>query len=402
MEKKIFNILKVIAITCFVILLVEIIYIFYLSQEKSIYFDGINSIINVDDGYVAIGSNNNNDKYLEKAKITKYNAAKEKMFEKIYNKGYNGVFFDVVEDSNKNLIAVGSVEYSEENHYEGNRVGLIVKYDKDGNLLYENTFAVLDDSKFTSVEICDDGYIVSGQSVYSNMKVGVSDAGGAILLKYDKELNVVWSSNYGDSKTACYNDILIDDDYIYVVGVLESIIGIVSKYDMNGELVDTCKYEYTDSLGFTGIVYLDKHLLVSGAKKVNDSEETDAVIVKYELDLDLDEEIVYEGNGFERFNQMIIDSHDNVVVVGTSAQVDKEKSSDNVSIFIYDGLLGKYDKNLTKISVILYGDDRDDYFTDIIASDGNYLVSGYSSYEDGSYLSKFITYSDALKTLGVE
>ena len=31
-----------------------------------------------------------------------------------------------------------------------------------------------------------------------------------------------------------------------------------------------------------------------------------------------------------------------------------------------------------------------------------YLVSGYSSYEDGSYLSKFIRYSDALKVLGVE
>ena len=44
----------------------------------------------------------------------------------------------------------------------------------------------------------------------------------------------------------------------------------------------------------------------------------------------------------------------------------------------------------------------DDYFTDINCVDGKYLVSGYSSYDDGSYLSKFITYSDALKVLGVE
>ena len=61
-----------------------------------------------------------------------------------------------------------------------------------------------------------------------------------------------------------------------------------------------------------------------------------------------------------------------------------------------------YDKVLEKVSVVRYGDDRDDYFTDVIVNDGNYLVSGYSSYEDGSYLNKFITYSDALKTLGVE
>ena len=55
-----------------------------------------------------------------------------------------------------------------------------------------------------------------------------------------------------------------------------------------------------------------------------------------------------------------------------------------------------------KISVVNYGDENDDYFTDIIILDGNYLVSGYSYYKDGSYLSKFITYSNALKTLEVE
>ena len=49
-----------------------------------------------------------------------------------------------------------------------------------------------------------------------------------------------------------------------------------------------------------------------------------------------------------------------------------------------------------------YGDERDDYFTDVQYVDGSYLVVGYSSYEDGSYLSKFIRYSNALKVLGVE
>ena len=43
-----------------------------------------------------------------------------------------------------------------------------------------------------------------------------------------------------------------------------------------------------------------------------------------------------------------------------------------------------------------------DFFTDIILDDYNYLVIGYSSYEDSSYLSKFINYSSALKVLEVE
>lgn len=402
MEKKLFKLLKLVAIVCVVILVIELIYIIYLLQGKSIYFDGINSVINVDKGYVAVGSNNNNEKYYEKAKITKYNDKKEKVFEKLYNKGYNGVFFDVILDQDENLIAVGSFESSEKDHLEGRRIGLIVKYDKDGNLLYENTFKVLDNTKFTSVEVMDDSYIVTGQSIYSDMKVGFSSDGGAFVMKYDKELKLIWKSNYGDSKSSSYNDVAIYKNNIYVVGVTENNIGIISKYNDKGKLLDTSKYKYTDDLGFTGIVCYDKHFYVTGGKKNVETTDVDAVIVKYERDLDVDEEVTYEDKGFERFNQVIVDKNNNIVVVGTTAAVNKVDSSESVNVFIHDGLIGKYDKDLEKVSVVRYGDDRDDYFTDVIVNDGNYLVSGYSSYEDGSYLNKFITYSDALKTLGVE
>ena len=243
MEKKLFKLLKLVAIVCVVILVIELIYIIYLLQGKSIYFDGINSVINVDKGYVAVGSNNNNEKYYEKAKITKYNDKKEKVFEKLYNKGYNGVFFDVILDQDENLIAVGSFESSEKDHLEGRRIGLIVKYDKDGNLLYENTFKVLDNTKFTSVEVMDDSYIVTGQSIYSDMKVGFSSDGGAFVMKYDKELKLIWKSNYGDSKSSSYNDVAIYKNNIYVVGVTENNIGIISKYDDSGKLLDTSKYK---------------------------------------------------------------------------------------------------------------------------------------------------------------
>ena len=394
------KILKYIAVLCVAVLFLEAIYIIYLIRDKSIYFDGINSIINVGEKFVAVGSNNNNDKFFEKAKITKYSEEKEKIFEKIYNKGYNGVFFDVIEDSEGNLIAVGSFESSEEDHLEGNRVGLIVKYDKDGNLLDENTYKVLDNSKFTSIDLVEDGYVVCGQSVYDNMVVGLSKDGGSVIVKYDKELNVEWMNNYGDNKTSSYNDILVHDNYIYTVGVTDSIVGIVSKYDYDGNVINTVKYENTDNLGFTGIVLFDGHLLVSGAI-LGEDKSSDGLLLKYNTDLAITKEVVYSDDSLERFNQIIIDKYDNVIVVGTSAMLD-DSDSDRVNVYTHNGLIGKYDKNLEKVSVIEYGDDRDDYFTDVIISKGNYLVSGYSSYEDGSYLSKFITYSDALKTLEVE
>ena len=64
-------------------------------------------------------------------------------------------------------------------------------------------------------------------------------------------------------------------------------------------------------------------------------------------------------------------------------------------------IIGKYSDDLEEISIVTYGDENDDYFTDIKCIDDYYLIVGFSSYEDGSYMSKFIKYSDALKVLEV-
>lgn len=399
-QQRLFRNLILVMMICIVILLVEVIYIRHIYKEKPIYFDGINAVVSVGRGYVTVGSNNNNDLYLEKAKITKYNSKKEKTFEKIYNKGLNGAFFDVIEDKAENLIAVGSFESNDDDHSEGNRVGLIVKYDKEGNLLYENSFKILDNSKFTSVIEYENYYFVTGQSIYSDMKVGVSTSGGAILLCYDNELNLVWSKNYGDSKTSSFNDLVVYDEYIYVAGSNDSTSSIIAKYDMNGNFINCNVYDDTDNLGFTSIISKGRYLLVGGSKKESNSEHYDALIVRYNKNLEFREEIINEESSSERFNQLMLDKNDNVIVVGTSRMLDN--SDENVNVYIHDGIIGKYDKDLKKVAVLKYGDDRDDYFTDIIDNNGSYLVVGYSSYEDGSYLSKFITYSEALKTLEVE
>ena len=400
MKKRIINLLKVIGIVCITILIIELIYIVFIMQDKSIYFDSINSVVDIGNGYVIGGSNNNNDKFFEKAKLTKYNLKKEKKFEVLYNKGFNGSFFDVIQDG-EDFIAVGSYEATEEEYEKGVRTALITKYDKDGNLLYENSFQVLGNSKFTSVSVVDDGYVVTGQSVYEDMVVGLSDAGGAFVIKYNKELELDWKSNYGDSKTAIYNDAFVIDDNIYAVGVTDSVIGVVAQYNFDGEVVKSTEYEYTDSFGFTGVTYLNDNLYISASKKVDDSTQYDAALIQYDMNLEFKKDVIYDDNEYERYNRVIIDDNENIVVVGTSAGVDKKKNNKNVNVFEHDGIIAKYDKNLEKISIVLYGDDRDDYFTDIILSDGNYIVSGYSSYEDGSYLSKFITYSDSLKVLEV-
>lgn len=405
MEKRILKVLRIVFVICLAILLVEVFYLTYVNffkEKKSIYFDAINAVTAGDNNnYIVVGSNNNNDKHYEKAKIAKYNSKKEKIFEVLYNKGYNGAFFDVALDEDS-YIAVGSYEASDDEHKAGTRRALIVKFDNTGKILFDKSFGVLDNSKFVGIEVLNDGYLVVGQSIYENTTLGFSNAGGAYLVKLDKSGNIIWRSNYGGNKAAIFNDVICAQGYIYVSGRDSSRVGLVNKYDMDGNLIKSTGYEYTDSLGFTSLVAVDDGIVVAGAKKTvddNNNSIVDALLVKYDFDCNYISEKSYDNGNMERFNIVIRDSNGNLLVVGNEALAD---TNNDVNVLLYNGIIGKYKSDLSDIKLEKYGEQRDDHFTDVILVNNDYWVVGYSSYEDGSYLSKFIVYSDALKVLEVQ
>lgn len=399
MNSKILKNLKIISFLCIIFLVIEIIYVGYslMYNKESLYFDGVNALTSDGKSYIAVGSNNNNDYKYEKAILSKYNSKKEKVFEKIYNKGYNGAFFDVEFDGDF-IIAVGSYEKDESDHNNSVRSALLVKYDINGDIVFENDLSILDNSKFTSVTVVDDGYLVTGQSVYKSTKIG-SKEGGAILIKYDKDGKMVWKSTYGNNKSAVFNNLIVLNDSIYTVGVDDNYLGLICKYNLDGEFITYNDYKWTDIIGFSDICNIGDKIYVCGANRSGDNW-TNSMIVEYDTDCTYIKETVYESDGINRFNKMQVDSNDNIIVIG-SLKLNKS-SKDSVDVFNYDAIIGKYKDNLEKVSIIKYGDEKDDFFTDITIVDKNYLVSGYSSYEDGSYLSKFLKYSEALKLLGVE
>ena len=399
MNSKILKNLKIISFLCIIFLLIEIIYVGYslMYNKESLYFDGVNALTSDGKSYIAVGSNNNNDYKYEKAILSKYNSKKEKVFEKIYNKGYNGAFFDVEFDGDF-IIAVGSYEKDESDHNNSVRSALLVKYDINGDIVFENDLSILDNSKFTSVTVVDDGYLVTGQSVYKSTKIG-SKEGGAVLIKYDKDGKMLWKSTYGNNKSAVFNNLIVLNDSIYTVGVDDNYLGLICKYNLDGEFITYNDYKWTDIIGFSDICNIGDKIYVCGANRSGDNW-TNSMIVEYDTDCTYIKETVYESDGINRFNKMQVDSNDNIIVIG-SLKLNKS-SKDSVDVFNYDAIIGKYKDNLEKVSIIKYGDEKDDFFTDITIVDKNYLVSGYSSYEDGSYLSKFLKYSEALKLLGVE
>ncbi|MBR2245896.1 MAG: hypothetical protein IKG58_00060 [Bacilli bacterium] len=388
---KILKVIKTITLIFVLILCLEIGYLSisnYLKHNHKSSFDGINDFIYYDSNYITVGSNNNNDKMLEKGKVTRYDDKKEKIWEQVYNKSSKSSYLGVTIDNEGNIITVGNCENKKV------KTALLVKYDKDGEVLLEKKLKGLDNTTFTSVKYVDNGYIVTGQSVYKDRTIG-NGKGGAFILKYDKEGKLLWRSNYGSNKIAVYNDFIVYDEYIYVVGKSSNNDGVIVKYDLNGSLVSDKKFNKIDEYGFTGIVVNDDHLIISGGKVIN-SLDTDAIIIELDSYLDTINETIYRSSGKERFNKVIIDSHNNIITIGSISTSNKHNQEN------YDALIGKYDIDLEKTDVIKYDDNKNDYFTQIKLIDGNYVISGYSSYENEGYLSKFITYSDALKVLEVK
>lgn len=399
MNKKRVQELKLISFLCIIILVCELVYIgyhFLYRHEESVYFEGINATVSVDDYYISVGSNNDNANHYEKAKISKYDTKRQKSYEKLYNIGFNSSFFGVATDGD-NVIAVGSYEKTEREHNASVRRALIVKYDTDGNILFETDFGLLDNSKFTSVTVVGEDYYVTGQSIYKNTRVGNKN-GGAILAKYNKDGELQWYKTYGSNKSSIFNDLLVVNNNIYTVGTDDNYLGVLVKYDMNGNFITYNDYRTTDSIGFSGIANIDGFVYVSGALR-RENDDNDAMIVRYNLDCTYIDQVVYTGDGIERFNKLIVDDHNNLVAIGTMA-IPRDESG--ISEYNYDGIIAKYDSNLKHVDSVSYGDDRDDFFTDIVFDDNQYIVVGYSFYDDGSYMSKFIRYSKALKVLGVE
>ena len=399
-KKKMLKQARFITIICAIILFIEIgfvLYSIFFKHKESLYFDGTNAVISNEQYYVTVGSNNDNVNYYEKAKISKYDKKKNKTFEKLYSIGYNSAFFGVTFDDSS-IVAVGSYEKEKEDYNNSVRKALIVKYDSAGDIEFARDFELLDNSKFTSIVKVDDGYLVTGQSVYMNTKVG-SKKGGAILVKYDTEGNLLWNKSYGSSKSAVFNDLLVINDSIYTVGTDTNYVGIICKYDLDGNLITYNDFKSTDEVGFSGIITLNDKIYISGAERVG-KNKTNGMIVEYDYDCTYQKQVSYKPDESARYNKLLVDSDNNIVAIGIKTS-NKKTNSRTVSDINYDGIIGKYNEDLKEIAVTSYGDDRDDYFTDVILANNDYLVVGYSSYEDGSYLSKFIRYSGALKVLEV-
>ena len=405
-QKRLVKWLRVIIVLCIAIIVIEAGYIgisYYNRTKSVIYTDTLNSFKEIDDGYLVVGNSdfknsefNSYQKDYNKAKFAKYNSDFEVEFESAYTKGYSSYFSDVIE-YNDGFIAVGGAQYDEQQVSDNATDGLIVLYDKNGKQVDTKSVQIAGDTTFNKVLLVDDGFIVVGQSILQNMVIGNDPDGGALIIKYDFDLNEVWKANYGGSKSAIFNDAVIDGDYLYLVGKDATRYGVIAKYTLDGEQVFVKSYEYTDTVGFSSIVKVGDEFFVAGSKTINidakdEDKVTEGLVLKYNSDGEVLDEVTFSRNNALRFNKIVADG-DNLIVVGHTYKKDEEKSTDTYNYLDYRGIIVKYNTDLEKLGNNKENGSGVDYFSDVIVTDDGYLVGGAtSSKELGSNNKDYRTY----------
>lgn len=405
-QKKLVKWLRVIIVLCIAIIVIEAGYIgisYYNRTKSVVYTDTLNSFKETDDGYLVVGNSdfknsefNSYQKDYNKAKFAKYNSDFEVEFESAYTKGYSSYFSDVIE-YNDGFIAVGGAQYDEQQVEDNATDGLIVLYDKNGKQVDTKSVQIAGDTTFNKVLLVDDGFIVVGQSILQNMVIGNDPDGGALIIKYDFDLNEVWRANYGGSKSAIFNDAVIDGDYLYLVGKDATRYGVIAKYTLDGEQVFVKSYEYTDTVGFSSIVKVGDEFFVAGSKTINidakdEDKVTEGLVLKYNSDGEVLDEVTFSRNNAARFNKIVNDG-DDLIVVGHTYKKDEEKSTDTYNYLDYRGIIVKYNTDLERLANNKENGSGVDYFSDVIVTDDGYLVGGASSSKElGSNNKDYRTY----------
>ena len=391
-NKKLLRWLKFLVIVCIAIIVVEGIYIgvkIYQSNNNTVYVDTLSSIEKLKDGYLGSGSSdfkhskyNKYSKDYQKAKLVKYDKNEKIVFESAYTKGYDSYFYDA-KQTKDGYIAVGSAAYTKTQVKEKTKDGLIVIYDKNGKQINSKTLQIAGDTKFTKVVVMDDGYLVIGQSILENMTIGNDPDGGAIMVKYDFDLKEKWRTNYGGSKSGIFNDVVVDDDAIYLVGKDATRYGFFAKFSKTGEKEFIKTYEYTDVVGFSSMAKIDDDFVVVGGKTTNieaddKDKKTEAVLLRYDKDGNIKYEKRYRVNSSARFNKVVVDG-DNIVAIGHTAKKDKKESTDSYNVFRYSGIFAKYKKDGEEITKKTETGSRDIYFSDMLVTKNGYTIVGQTS-----------------------
>ena len=370
--------------------------------------DFVDLIILPDDGFVVIGFSLStnidglSNKGSSDAIIVKYDKDGNMLWQKSWGGSDDDDFSKLVLRNDGGFVVYG---YSRSMDIEGlinkgDRSSIVVKYDKDGNLLEQQCFGG-NDIDYIEYKVFEDGKVIAYGSSYSGEFEGLINKGDrdAIIVGFDNEGNMQWQKSWGGNNNEEYSNITqTPDGGVIAFGYSQSsdIEGlpnkgshdaIIVKYDKNGNMLWQKSWGGNNYDVFKGLISLENGDLVAyGQSSSVDIEgiinigRNDAIIVKFDKDGNLLWQKNWGGTRSEYFND-IIESQNGGIIVSASS------SSEDIAGLLNKGdqdtIIVKYDKDGNMLWQNSLGGDSTDYIDNLFKiSDDEFIIFGYSQSSD--------------------
>jgi len=341
-----------------------------------------NSVIAVSDGSIAVGYTSASSfgkgdwagvtgKGDGDAIIVKYDKAGSVVWKKNFGGQHNDEFHAVTEVPG-GVVAVGFsmncqtgdwADVEERNNFA--EQAIIVKFDHKGNVVWKNYFGGRYFDKFNSVVAVSDGIIAVGNGCTSSYQPENSDLFGlegrgsndAIIVKYDFNGNVRWKKNFGGGYWDDFRSVTVVPGGVVAVGV--------SDCNNLGSFEDGL-YAKSDWAGIKG-------------KNNEDSEDRDAIIVKFDNAGNVVWKKLFGGKGRDEFNSVTAIS-DGIIAVGysQSASFGAHDWAGVAGKGKWDAILVKYDFNGNMVWKRNFGGSNEDAFHSVATVSDGFVAAGFS------------------------
>ena len=227
----------------------------------------------LDDGYLVIGQS-----ILENMGIgndpngggimIKYDFDLNEVWRANYGGSKSGIFNDFVIDGDS-IYVVGK---------DATRYGVFIKYNQDGTREFVKNYEYTDTVGFSSIAKVDDNYVVVGGKTIDIEASDQDKKTEALVLIYDKDGNVLAEDTYEQNKSARFNKVLVDNEEIIAIGHTAKqdneestdeynvfrYSGLFAKYTKDLEEIVKEKEEGSRDTYFSDIIKEDDNYLILG------------------------------------------------------------------------------------------------------------------------------------------
>ena len=318
--------------------------------NSSDYLDQI--LLTEDGGFLTIGTTYSTDivgltnRGRADAIIVKFDKDGNMVWQKKLGGSNSEYFNSFIQTKDEGVIVIGDFESTDIDGLpnKGRRDAIMVKYDKDGNLLWQKSLGGNNyDEYYEVLETEDGGLIAFGTSNSTNIE-GITNKGAddVIIIKYDKDGNLLWQKSWGGNSWEYINDVIQTEDGGFItVGSfmsdnIEDIVytdnedAVIIKYDKNGDVVWQKSWGGNEYEIFSNIMQTkDEGFIITGKSSSTDIEgitnkgTDDAIIVKYDKNGNVIWQTSYGDKLDQRINSAVIDKKGNLIVCIDSFYIDE-------------------------------------------------------------------------------